>query len=269
MISKAKDSKASFSELVEVMKKLRSPDGCLWDREQTHQSIKRNMIEESYEAVEAIDDGEFDALKEELGDLLLQVVFHSQMAEEEGRFDIYDVIFGIVEKIKRRHPHIFNGIKAKSTGEIVKRWEKIKQGEKNDGKNSLNQIPRSLPSLHYALLIQQRAARFGFDWDDGRDILKKLNEELDEFRHEVEADGEHIGSELGDLLFTLVNIARHLNVDPEDALNSTCKKFINRFNEMEELAKAKGISLEDLSLDEMDEIWDQVKSKKDIGKEKI
>ena len=173
------------------------------------------------------------------------------------------------KKIKRRHPHIFNGIKAKSTGEIVKRWEKIKQGEKNDGKNSLNQIPRSLPSLHYALLIQQRAARFGFDWDDGRDILKKLNEELDEFRHEVEADGEHIGGELGDLLFTLVNIARHLNVDPEDALNSTCKKFINRFNEMEELAKAKGISLEDLSLDEMDEIWDQVKSKKDIGKEKI
>lgn len=191
MTSKANDHKASFSELVEVMKKLRSPDGCLWDREQTHQSIKRNMIEESYEAVEAIDEGEFEALKEELGDLLLQVVFHSQMAEEEGRFDIYDVIFGIMEKIKRRHPHIFKGIKAKSTGEIVKRWEKIKQGEKNGGKNSLNQIPRSLPSLHYALLIQQRAARFGFDWDDGRDILQKLNEELNEFRHEVEANGEH------------------------------------------------------------------------------
>ncbi|MCL5986335.1 MAG: nucleoside triphosphate pyrophosphohydrolase [Actinobacteria bacterium] len=267
MTPEEKSKKSSFSELVEVMKKLRLPNGCLWDREQTHQSIKRNMIEESYEAVEAIDEGDFDALKEELGDLLLQVVFHSQMAEEEGKFDIYDVIHGIVEKIKRRHPHIFNGIKVKSTGEIIRRWEKIKQGEKDNGKNSLNQIPKSLPSLHYALLIQQRVARFGFDWDDSKDILQKLNEELNEFTHEVEVDGEHTGNELGDLLFTLVNIARHLNVDPEDALNSTCKKFISRFNEMEELAKAKGRSLEDISLGEMDEIWNQVKSRKDTGKE--
>ncbi len=267
MNPKAEEQKASFSELVEVMKKLRSPGGCLWDREQTHQSIKRNMIEESYEAVEAIDEGDFDDLREELGDLLLQVIFHSQMAEEEGKFNIYDVIHGIVEKIKRRHPHIFNGIKARSTGEILRRWEEIKKNEKGDGRNSLNQIPKSLPSLHYALLIQQRAARFGFDWSNGRDILQKLSEELNEFQHEVEVDGEFTGDELGDLLFTLVNIARHLNVDPEDALNSTCRKFIKRFNEMESVAKARGKNLEEMSLSEMDAIWNQVKSKKNTGKE--
>jgi len=267
-MSDAEKNKASFAGLVEVMRKLRSPDGCLWDREQTHQSIKRNMIEESYEAVEAIDKGEFDSLKEELGDLLLQVVFHSQMAEEEGKFDVYDVIDGIIEKIKRRHPHIFNGVKVKSTGEILKRWEEIKKGEKNNGENSLNQIPKSLPSLHYAHLIQQRAARFGFDWENSRDIFKKLDEEITEFKNEVDIEGEHAREELGDLFFTLVNISRHLNIDPEDALGSSCRKFIDRFNSMEIRVKEKGMNLEDMPLEEMDRIWNQLKSIKDIGKER-
>ncbi|HAW60051.1 MAG TPA: nucleoside triphosphate pyrophosphohydrolase [Actinobacteria bacterium] len=239
------------------MARLRGPFGCLWDREQTHQSIKQHLIEEAYEVVDAIDRKNFDHLKEELGDLLLQVVFHAQIASEEGRFDIEDVLEDITTKLVRRHPHIFGDVKVSSSQEVLENWESIKRGE--SGRFLLAGIPRSLPALFHALKLQEKAARVGFDWEEKEPIFEKLTEEIAELKEACREEGRK-KDEIGDILFTVVNLARRLGVDPEDALRVVNAKFRRRFEFMEKRAKEERRSLESMSLEEKDRLWEEAKS---------
>ncbi len=259
-----RESEKLFSELIGIMEKLRSPGGCLWDREQTHESIKKNMIEEAYEALDSIEKNDITGLREELGDILLQVVFHSQISKDEGEFEISDVIRSIVEKLIRRHPHVFGETDVSSSGEVLANWEDIKKKERIEkGKKSdsiFNGIPIILPSLHYAHEIQSRAARLGFDWDDIREVLKKISEEIGELQEELHADNKkRLSEELGDLLFSIVNLSRHLGIDSEQSLRGTCRKFIERFDYMEKYAKAEGIDFKKSSIAEKDELWEIAK----------
>jgi tetrapyrrole methylase family protein/MazG family protein len=258
---------------------LRSPEGCAWDREQTHDSIKKNLIEEAYEAVETIENNDINSLKEELGDVILQVVFHSQIAEEKKEFDINAVLKEIINKLHRRHPHVFGNKSNKDPEEVLADWEEIKKNErkKNPRKTEsiFNDIPKMMPALHYAFEVQNRAARLGFDWEDKKDVLKKVKEELAELNNalkkqnytdlkqkKVAGDGakDEIMQELGDLFFSLVNLARRLDVDSEEALRCASRKFIRRFDAMEKLAKDRSLKFKDLSLIRKDELWETVKS---------
>lgn len=242
-----------FAELVKLMAVLRSPQGCPWDREQTHDSIKGHLIEEAYEVIDAIEGDDPAGLKEELGDLLLQVVFHSQMASEAGYFSINDVIEAIVVKLRRRHPHIFGTTKADSVDEVLTQWEQIKADEKNR-QSYLSGVPGGLPSLAQAQKLQEKAARVGFDWPDSRGVLDKLVEEISEFKA-CPRGGRERADEFGDILFTLVNLARHEGVDAELAVRRVSGKFRERFGKMEELAKAGGKDFAELSLDEQESLW--------------
>ncbi len=252
-----------FVELVEVMARLRDPEaGCPWDREQTPQTLKRYVIEEAYEVVEAVDLGRPDKLREELGDLLLQVVFHAQLASEEGLFDINDVSRGIVEKLIRRHPHVFGGLSVSGTEQVLQNWEQIKRGEAGyeDRKSSLDGIPAGLPALMRALEVSKRVVKVGFEWPTVDQVLDKVDEELGELRLEIAArDTGRVADELGDLLFTLVNVARQLGIDPEDALRRMTGRFAGRFRHIEAHAAGSGRALADLSLAEMEAVWQQAK----------
>jgi tetrapyrrole methylase family protein/MazG family protein len=238
-----------FAELVRTLR-----ERCPWDREQTHQSLTRHLLEETYEVLEAIDGlpGSAAHLEEELGDLLFQVVFHATLAGEAGEFTLADVARGIHDKLVRRHPHVFAGTQAETSDAVLRNWERIKQAEK--GRASLmDGIPGDLPSLLYAHKVQRKAAAVGFDWDGPAGVYAKVTEEL----HEVESDPG--GEELGDLLFAVVNLARHLRVDPEAALRAATAKFRDRFRAMEALAEGRGIDLEKLDLAALDALWDEVK----------
>lgn len=251
--------KASFDNLLEIMARLRSPSGCPWDREQTHSSLKRHLVEESYEVIEAIDSGESKHLREELGDLLLQVVFHAQIASEGGEFTIYDVLESIVEKLAGRHPHIFGQEEAQTPEDVVVHWEEAKRRE---GKTKLlSEVPQSLPALLGAYKLQKKAARVGFDWVESRDVLKKLAEEVEEFMQVCtqEKDIKHLEDEIGDMLFTIANVARHFGIEPEGALRKTLKKFRRRFEYIEKEAGRKNIQLADMSLEEKDMLWQEAK----------
>ncbi len=252
-------ARASFERLVEVMAKLRSPDGCPWDREQTHSSLKRYLIEESHEVIEAIDTRNGEHLKEELGDLLLQIVFHAQIADESGDFDIHDVLEGIVRKLIGRHPHIFGDKEAETPEDVVAHWEEAKRKE---GKTRvLSGIPPSLPALLYALKLQKKAARVGFDWEEKEDVIDKLFEEVEELK-EAFTQGEgrkELEEEIGDILFSVVNIARHFGIEPEDALGRTLKKFRRRFEYIENEAEKKNTLLIDMSLEEKEMLWQEAK----------
>jgi len=254
--------KSAFHELVEIMAKLRSPQGCPWDREQTHDSIKGHLVEEAFEVIDALDKQDFGELKEELGDLMLQVVFHSQLGAEAGRFTIDDVIDGIVQKLKRRHPHVFGDVEVETAGEVLVHWERIKAGEK-DRRSALSGVPEVLPALAYSQKLQEKAARVGFDWALAEDILEKLTEEVAEF---VAADRQTRAAEdeFGDILFTLVNLARHLNIDSELALRRVGKKFKNRFEAMEDLARDAGLDFAAAGLAEKERLWERVKDKEEI-----
>lgn len=249
------------------MARLRGPQGCPWDKEQTHESLRRYLLEEAYETVDAIDNNDSEHLKEELGDLLLQVVFHAQIAFEQGRFDIEDVVEGIVTKLVRRHPHIFGETEVSSARDVLINWEEIKSKEKSET-SAIAGIPASFPSLVYAYKLQSKAARVGFDWEDVEGALEKITEEVDELKEEMNAakTGEgRVEDEIGDLLFAVVNVARHLDVDPELALRGTCKKFERRFGYMEEEAATRGERLADMTLDEKDKLWDKAKEiEKDV-----
>ncbi len=248
--------------LIALMAKLRGPDGCPWDRKQTTESLKPFLVEECYEVIDALDDGSPDKIKEELGDLLFQIIFHARIAEEQGHFTMHDVIEANIEKITRRHPHVFGDAKLSTDKEVLSNWEELKKKEKGyeDRKSILEGIPRQLPSLLRAHSIQERAARVGFDWNRLDDALPKLDEEIAEFKEALKKeDAAGIEEELGDLFFTLVNISRFLGVNPEDALRKTISKFIQRFRYLEEHAADAGRSLNDMTLEEMEQLWQESK----------
>ncbi len=262
-IDKINNSNKLFSILLKIMEKLRSPDGCMWDREQSHESLKKNLIEESYEVIEAIEEKNMSELKEELGDLLLQVVFHSQIGKEEGSFNINDVLRLIIKKLYRRHPHVFGGQKVKNSGEVLANWEDIKKKERKEKNNKtdsiFSNIPKILPALHYAFEIQRRAARLGFDWDNTGDVFKKIKEEVGELETEINGSKNNIEEELGDLLFSIVNFSRQKNIDCELSLRNTCKKFIERFDYMEKYAKEHNLDFKSMPLNEKDKLWNIAK----------
>lgn len=248
-----------FEELMEIMIRLRSD--CSWDSVQTHDSIKANTLEEAYEVVEAIDEKNYDELKTELGDLLLHIVFHSVIAEGLNNFDVNDVIDGIKEKLIRRHPHIFGDVSVADNSEIEKNWETIKMQEGRD--SVLEGVPNHLPELHKAFRLQQKASKVGFDWEKKEDVWDKVIEELDEMREaEKGVDTEHLEEEMGDLLFSLVNYSRFIGVNPANALRRTNEKFIKRFQYVENSISKKGKKIYDSSLEEMDEFWEESKTKK-------
>ena len=267
----------SFDELVALMAKLRAPDGCPWDRKQTHESLKPYLVEEAYEVLEAIDHTDITRLREELGDVLLQVIFHAQIGTEQETFSIEDVIHALAKKLVRRHPHVFGTADQKQedlNAEDVKvRWEQIKRNEreeKGQDSSALEGVPKTLPALLRAYQVQARAARVGFDWSDLTPVLGKLEEEWQEFRDAMAASTaatpstshqakEHLESELGDVLFTIVNIARFLKINPEEALRTTINRFIDRFQYIETQAAMNGRALQDMTLEEMDSLWEHAK----------
>ena len=247
----------TFAALVEIIAKLRSPEGCPWDREQTHASIKGNLIEEAYEVLEAIDEADMGKLCEELGDLLMQIVLQSQMASEDEDFEISDVVRKINEKLIRRHPHIFGDAKAADAQQVIAKWEALKREEGKGGESILDGVPKDMPSLAYSQAIQRRAARVGFDWKDVDGVIEKLAEEVAELKAATEH--QQRVQEFGDLLFTLANVARRLDIDLEGALRRANERFYRRFSYMEQVCKKKGIALESLPLEEQDALWDEAK----------
>ncbi|MCH5303970.1 MAG: nucleoside triphosphate pyrophosphohydrolase [Ruminococcus sp.] len=252
----------NFYDLVEIMKFLRAPDGCPWDKVQTHESIRSNFIEETYEVIEAIDNKDAELLKEELGDVLLQVVFHSEMSAEENEFDINDVINGVCKKLVERHPHVFGDIKAENSEEALKSWDNVKMATKSQKKQSeaMVSVSKALPSLMRATKIPQKAAKVGFDWDNVNGALDKVFEETDELKDAIKSGNADLqAEELGDLLFSVVNVSRFLKVDSEKALFDACDKFTNRFKLLEELAQKRGIDIKTASLSKLDSLWDEVK----------
>jgi tetrapyrrole methylase family protein/MazG family protein len=239
-------------DLLRVMHRLRGPDGCPWDLEQTHQTLGRHLLEEAHETLEAIDSGDPDRLRDELGDLLLQVVFHAEMARQEGAFDVDDVAEGIVRKLIRRHPHVFGDVEVGSAAEVLVNWERIKTEER--GEHPLDEdIPASLPALARAAKVQRRAAGSGFDWRSSDGAAGKVHEELAELEAEVASQGpaERLEEELGDLLFAVAAFGRRLNIDPETALRKATRRFGDRFERMRERAAQDGVALEDLPEDEL------------------
>jgi len=257
--------KHSFERITEIIDRLRAPDGCLWDRQQTTGDVGRYLLEEAYEVIEAIEGGTKESLCEELGDVLFQILFLARISEEEGEFDISDVIDRISEKMIRRHPHVFGDTTVESVDEIKSNWEKIKirSEGKADKKGSLSyKIPRSQPALTRAKTITERASRVGFDWENKEGVLEKIEEELEELRTALEKDRESlIGEEIGDLLFSIVNLCRFTDVEPEEALRSSTAKFIKRFTFIEKSLIEKGKTPEEASLEEMDRLWDIAKRK--------
>ncbi len=257
------ESAESFSELVAIMDRLRGPGGCPWDREQTYETLRTYVLEEGYEVAEAIDHRDLDALREELGDLLLQVVFLSRLAQEEGRFTIDDVVRGIAQKMVRRHPHVFGDAEADSPEEVLVHWERIKRDEKKEGATDdsvLAGVPKALPAMMKAALLGTRAARVGFDWERASDVFDKVEEELGELRAAVAADDrDAVRGEMGDLFFSLVNLARKLDLDPEESLERTNHKFRSRFRAVESEIARRGLTPEQAKPELMERLWEEAK----------
>jgi len=250
-------------DLRNLMSLLRSPDGCPWDSEQTHESIRRNLLEEAYEAAEAIDNGDTDNLVEELGDVLMQVVFHADIAGDTGRFTLDDIADAACRKLIRRHPHVFGDVKARNGNESLAFWDDIKRGEKSQDtvSDAMTSVAHSLPALWRAEKIQKKAAKVGFDWPDHTGATDALRGELGELEDAI-ASGGDVEGELGDILFSAVNVARFFSIDPEQALGAASDKFISRFTRLENTAHEQGRSLEDMNLDEMEELYQKAKLEK-------
>lgn len=260
MINFAYKDHYTVEDLKQIIHLLRSEQGCPWDQEQTHQSIRRNFLEEAYEAVEAIDENDSDHLKEELGDVLTQVIFHAAIEEEASRFHLDDVADGTCRKLIGRHPHVFGDIQVSGSGDVMRNWDDIKRQEKGQSTHAsaMDSVARSLPALWRAEKIQNKAKKVGFDWPDISGAMDKLKEETMELQQAMSQNG-NIEEELGDLLFSVVNVARFLEIDPEKALGQACDKFISRFQNVEEAAHASGMTLEEMSLSEMDVLWERAK----------
>ncbi len=252
-----------LQELLKIMEALRSENGCPWDKGQTRESLKPFIVEEAYELIEAIEENDPEKINEELGDLLFQIVFQCQIAKENNEFKISDVIEKIGKKMIARHPHVFGKADFKTTDDVLAHWEDQKKREGKLRESILEGVPKTLPSLLRAHRLQDRAARVGFDWEKVEDVLKKLDEELKEFKKALETKRQdEIEDELGDIFFMLVNISRFIGVNPEDALRKTISKFISRFRYIEMKAAESGKRLLDMTLDEMDRLWDEAKVKK-------
>jgi tetrapyrrole methylase family protein/MazG family protein len=251
----------SFEAFQEIVAHLRAPDGCPWDREQTHASLRSHLLEESYEALIALDSGDPAAMQEELGDLLLQIVLHAQIAFEEGDFTMADVLRGIYTKIVRRHPHVFGDVQVDGVSDVLKNWEKLKENERSDNgaaeKGMLDGVPLALPALSQAQAYQERAARVGFDWPDIQGVLDKIAEEVQEIRRA--SNQEEVAAELGDLFFALVNLARWKKVDAESALRESNARFKRRFAYIEQAARKKQVKLSQMTLEEMEALWQEAK----------
>ena len=257
------EEKKSFEDVVSLARRLRAPGGCPWDREQTLDSLRAYVLEEAYEVIQAIELGDTDELVEELGDFLFQVVFISQIASEEGRFDIDDVTRTLHNKLIRRHPHVFGEKKARDAQEALKSWNTEKLKEKK-GKVSLEEIPRAMPSLMRAQRVGEKAARVGFDWSDASSVLAKVKEEVLELEREIEAGSkERAREEWGDLAFSMVSLARHLDIDAETVSHGAVEKFIGRFRRLEDRARAGEKEISALSLEQMEEIWEEIKKRSD------
>ncbi|MBR0542766.1 MAG: nucleoside triphosphate pyrophosphohydrolase [Clostridia bacterium] len=254
--------KYNIDDLLEIMKILRSPEGCPWDREQDHKSIKKSLIEETYEVIEAVNKEDNTLLCEELGDVLLQVVFHAQMADEKGNFNFADVTDGICKKLIERHPHVFGDVKADTSDQVLVNWEQIKSKSKNrkTQTDKMLSIPRELPALMRSTKLQEKAAKVGFDWQSVDGALDKIDEEKKELEQAIKAgDKKNIEEELGDLLFSVVNVSRFVGVDAEEALTASADKFLNRFSVVEKLADERGLNMSETSLEELDKLWEEAK----------
>ena len=262
-MAKRNPTKKDFRDLIELMQTLRGEKGCPWDKEQTHESIKSCLIEEAHEFFEAIDAKNPQMMKEELGDLLLQVIFHSQMAHERGEFDVTDVVDHVVRKLTHRHPHVFApNQKLGSAEEALTQWEKIKRAEKGneERKSVVDGIPKTLPALQQAHKVQKKVSKVGFDWDHVDSVLAKVDEELAEVREALQqGDKAHIEEEVGDLLFSVANLSRFLGLEGEFVLHKTIQKFMNRFRTVEKEIEKQGKKIEECTLAEMDKLWEKAK----------
>ena len=250
-----------FETFVSIIARLRAPDGCPRDKEQTHKSLRENLLSETYEVLEALDNGDKEELCEELGDLLLQIVLHAQIAKDDKEFEIGDVIKSISSKIVRRHPHIFGSRKVKDAEEVMHNWEALKKEEREEGVSMLAGVPKQMPALGYAYEISRRAVRVGFEWENLEGVIDKVIEEIKEIK--AAAGPEEKSQEFGDLLFTLVNVARWEGIDPEAALREANQKFYKRFAHMEELCRKRNIDFAKLTFKEKDELWEEAKKEVD------
>jgi tetrapyrrole methylase family protein/MazG family protein len=254
--------KYTVSDLIDIVEILRSPEGCPWDREQDHKSIRRDFLEETYEVIEAINKEDKDLLLEELGDVLLQVVFHAQIERERGTFELSDVADGICKKMIERHPHVFGDVNAETSEQVLENWDIIKKRTKQQKSQteSMLSIPREFPALMRADKVQKKVSKVGFDWDSADGAFQKVSEELNELREAyVEGNQEHIREELGDLLFSVVNVSRFVKVDSEEALTNSTDKFIDRFSKVEKMANEQGMDMKNTDLDTLDKLWDLAK----------
>jgi len=253
------EGSSQFSTLVDIIAHLRGTDGCPWDKKQTHRSLRDSLLEECYEVLEALDDGNSQRLSVELGDLLMQVVFHAQIASEAGEFELDDVIKSITTKLKHRHPHVFGSVSVRDADEVLVNWEELKKEERQEGASMLDGIPKAMPSLAYSQEIQGRVARVGFDWQEDGGVIDKLAEEVDEFKKALAKEQRE--AEFGDLLFTLANIARRWGIDLESALRQANNRFYRRFASMEKLCRQRGLDFAKLPFDEQNKLWEEVKER--------
>ena len=250
---------SQFATLADIIARLQAPNGCPWDRKQTHSSLRENLLEECYEVLEALDEDDSVKLCGELGDLLMQVVLHAQIAAEAGEFEMGDVIKGINSKLIRRHPHIFGSVKVENAEEVSVNWEALKREEREADTSILDSVPKQMPALAYSQAIQRRVAQVGFDWKDVDGVMDKLAEELREFKQAPRQ--EEKAKEFGDLLFTLVNIARRLGVDSEAVLREANRRFYNRFTYMEQVCRQRGLNFGELSFAEQNTLWEEAKKR--------
>ncbi len=260
MIDFVRKNSYDLKDLEKIVSILRAPGGCPWDAEQDHKSLRRALLEESCEVIEAINEEDPDHLKEELGDVLLQVVFHADIEREEGRFDLNAVADGVSKKLIFRHPHVFGDVEVADSAEVLVNWDALKRQEKDQETytDTLTAVAKSLPALWRAEKVQKKAKKAGFDWPDCTGAVDKLSEELDELKEAI-AQGSNMEEELGDLLFSVVNVSRFLKADPEEALNTATEKFISRFAKVERMALSQGKDMAQMSLEELDKLWEQAK----------